>query len=556
MSLDKVLKSFPTSVLKEAKTFQNKIREFEETEKGNFIAFVDDGSESYDVNIVLNPTADSVEQASCDCNDKSAFCIHKVAVLIFMKDGSKSKSNESTTLKKIRKKKLSPIEELMDGIDAAPLRSWLLSELIANKELAFKFKTHFNNEGLKLTIEQFNAYGTDTLKAILKTKKYIENSHIKPILDIWNKYLDGHFETIIHLIPDKDFFAYFLEIKNFHEEINNRLKTNSTRVHTNFNKISDRIYAYVTSLPESDQITFFQNLIEFLGSKNLSMLDASICLTKIGHSITKENFIKCFHKLLENGFSMSSTEEKYLTALVTVVVEKGVLAELKPKFKILSFYNEYNLQLLKGLIEIKAYDEVIDSCKKIITRNSEEKYDLAYLNILIEVYSILSDRKNLILTKKMIFEICPEYHNYKAVDEMLESNSDKSAFKKLALTKQIRPQTKDYIAVLSLKFGIWYDSEDYEKILDKLDTPAAYDLAKPFLEKLYLFDKYLLLEKFFNHIIVSWYFSDTEDDEKTLKTFIANHYTLKEILSFESKHLYMNFAVKEFIKQLKESYTN
>lgn len=65
-----------------------------------------------------------------------------------MKDGSNNKANESTTLKKIRKKKLSPIEELMDDI-TAPLRSWLLSELIANKELAFKFKTHFSNEGLQ-----------------------------------------------------------------------------------------------------------------------------------------------------------------------------------------------------------------------------------------------------------------------------------------------------------------------------------------------------------------------------------------------------------------------
>lgn len=77
---------------------------------------------------------------------------------------------------------------------------------------------------------------------------------------------------------------------------------------------------------------------------------------------------------------MSSTQEKYLTALVNVVIEIGVLTELKSKFKILSYYNEYNLQLLKGLIEIKSYDEVIDSCKKIISRNSEEKYDLLYLD--------------------------------------------------------------------------------------------------------------------------------------------------------------------------------
>lgn len=149
-------------------------------------------------------------------------------------------------------------------------------------------------------------------------------------------------------------------------------------------------------------------------------------------------------------------------------------------------------------------------------------------------------------------KIYPDYNNYKAVHDLLESNIEKSSFQKLALTKHIRPQTKDYFPILNLKFGIWNDEEDYEKILDKLDTPAAYDLAKPFLEKLYLFDKYLLLEKFFNHIIVSWYFTEAEDDEKTLKTFIANHYTLKEIVNFESKHLYMNFATKEFIKQLKK----
>lgn len=556
MSLDKILKSFPTSVLKDAKSFQNKIREFEETEKGNFIAFVDDDIESYDVNIILTSNADSVEKASCDCNDKSAFCVHKVALFIFMKNGSTNKASESTTLKKMRKKKLSPLEELLDNIENAPLRSWLMVELNGNKELAFKFKTHFSKDANALSAEQFKLYGADTLKAILKTKKYIDNIHIKPILDIWNKYLESHIETIIHLIPSKEFFPYYLEIKSFHEEIYNRLKTNSTRVQTNFIKTSDRIYAYVTSLPESDQLTFFQNLLDVLAAKNLSKLDASICLTKIGPGISKENFILCFHKLLANGFSLGAMEEKYLTALITVVVEIGVLNELKSKFKVLSYYHDYNICLLKGLISIKEYDEVIESCKNIITRNSEEKYDLAYLNILVDVYTILGDRRNLIMAKKMIFELYPDFNNYTAVYDQLESSSEKSAFQKFALTKQVRPQTKDYLPVLNLKFGIWNDAEDFEKILDKLDTPAAYTLAKPFLEKLYLFDKYLLLEKFFNHIIVNWYFSDAEDDEVSLAAFIINHYTLKEIINFESKQLYMNFAAKEFIKKVKERYVN
>ena len=251
MSLNKIIKSIPEKLIKEGKTFINKVREFEETEKGNFIAFVDDGNASYDVNIVLTDKSDSVEKTSCDCNITSAFCPHKIAVLLYMKSGS-LKEKESTTLKKIRKKKLSPTEELIDSLDHTQLRNWLLAELEKNNELSFKFKFHFSSDNGLPSLEDVKKYGEETIKAVIKNKKYIEPSEVRDILDIWNTYMNTHIESIFKLYPTPEGKKYFHVIDKFHNELSRRLKRFTPRVETNLAKWKGKINSYISTVQEND----------------------------------------------------------------------------------------------------------------------------------------------------------------------------------------------------------------------------------------------------------------------------------------------------------------
>ena len=59
------------------------VRELEEVEvKGNFVAYVDEGEESYDINVQLDK--DVVVGHSCDCGRRDSYCIHQIVILLML----------------------------------------------------------------------------------------------------------------------------------------------------------------------------------------------------------------------------------------------------------------------------------------------------------------------------------------------------------------------------------------------------------------------------------------------------------------------------------------
>lgn len=81
-----------------SKAAKTTVREFEEDKKNNFVCFVDDGKESYDVQITLNSSSE-IAQISCDCGGEE-FCIHKIALANHI---SKQDSGKITRTPKIKK---------------------------------------------------------------------------------------------------------------------------------------------------------------------------------------------------------------------------------------------------------------------------------------------------------------------------------------------------------------------------------------------------------------------------------------------------------------------
>ena len=69
---------FSADLQKKAKA--TKVRECDEVDKNSFVAYVDDGTESYDVSIKIGK-GKVVEKHDCDCGGTAPFCKHKLALL-------------------------------------------------------------------------------------------------------------------------------------------------------------------------------------------------------------------------------------------------------------------------------------------------------------------------------------------------------------------------------------------------------------------------------------------------------------------------------------------
>ena len=68
------------------------LREIEEDKKNNFICFIDEGEESYDVQISINEKLDIID-SSCDCSEKG-FCNHVLAFAIHISEICIAKANK------------------------------------------------------------------------------------------------------------------------------------------------------------------------------------------------------------------------------------------------------------------------------------------------------------------------------------------------------------------------------------------------------------------------------------------------------------------------------
>jgi len=74
--IKELLAAIPAATRRKAEKFP--VREAEETDKGNWVAFVDDGAESYDVQLSLSKG--NLLQHTCDCGkvDADGFCLHQL----------------------------------------------------------------------------------------------------------------------------------------------------------------------------------------------------------------------------------------------------------------------------------------------------------------------------------------------------------------------------------------------------------------------------------------------------------------------------------------------
>ncbi len=180
MKIQAILKKTLKKDISKATKFP--VRELEEEEKGQFIAFVDEGEHSHDVSITVQ--GDEVKEMNCDCGETSGNCLHKIAVLIAL---STSKSDEGTSSKvKVggRKKKLSESEELMLTMDKDVLTSWLSEVFKKNKPLEQQFLLTFSAKEVVYTKAQVIEITEQAIFSVAGKRKTLEAAKIKKILDL------------------------------------------------------------------------------------------------------------------------------------------------------------------------------------------------------------------------------------------------------------------------------------------------------------------------------------------------------------------------------------
>jgi len=179
MNIHKLLKQLSTKEKAQINAVQ--VRELDEEELGTFVAFVDEGEETYDVHIQLKE--EHVQQMSCDCGQVNAYCIHQAAVLVQLAQKGTKVAPTLKVKKRRTKAKQTASVALLEEQSKETIVQWLTEVFKKNKALEQQFVVTFSQEKIDYTPEYVVDILQQTFKAVAGKRKTLEGVKIKKILD-------------------------------------------------------------------------------------------------------------------------------------------------------------------------------------------------------------------------------------------------------------------------------------------------------------------------------------------------------------------------------------
>ena len=234
--MELTLKNYATALSKDLILLakKNKVRECDETEKGHFIAYVDEGSESFDVSLTVK-TGNKIAQHTCDCDSNISFCRHRVALLIHIATGEKAKDTV-----KIRKKE-SKAEALLGAVAPNELKAWVKTLIEKNKDIELSFIHHFSVKE-QLTPAEVIKITNDAIRAVTGNKKNIDQTQLKKLVELWSEM---HGPMVAHYLENVTDEKSFL---NFHTMLETCLA-----FQVNADTSSNRIPKFVAGVLQKSQ---------------------------------------------------------------------------------------------------------------------------------------------------------------------------------------------------------------------------------------------------------------------------------------------------------------
>jgi hypothetical protein len=482
---------FSADLQKKAKA--TKVRECDEVDKNSFVAYVDDGTESYDVSIKIGK-GKVVEKHDCDCGGTAPFCKHKLALLQHIEADPKPE-------KKVRKvAKLSPTALLLESADTEKLKLWVLELIKKNKDIELSFVHHFSDEKKKYTPEEIREISLEAVKAVIGRRKNIEAGEVKKIVDVWTTIHNPIIDDYISDVSDKNAFINFdaiIEIV-FTQQFSYAVSSNKfiKYIESLLLKIIEPINKVVYEPSWELAVGHFNKKI-FSGEREIKKLYL-IFLTNLITISSDERKNKLSFAMLEQ-FKIYVAGEKYQLVeynltMLGIAESNDLFSKYHTYFTPLYYQNEYNIKLINVLIEHGYYELAEQFCKQQINNNSNSKYDFSYYILLKKIYASTKDNKKLAYVISVMFNQTYDFNEYNFILEHIEGEENKNKWMKSVRHNALMDAKAYNKKAMNFYFELLNSENNSKKMVDTLTSFRTYELILKFFEPMYQANKKSFLE--------------------------------------------------------------
>ena len=521
------------------------VRELDEESKGCFVAYVDEGDESWDVRLVLNEKAELIEH-SCDCGSDYFFCAHRVAVFLHLKEKGTTTGGKSL-LKKVTKKKKGIS---LDGIESDALEEWLLSVFKTHKYLQEEFLQKFRTEELEFTEEMIQKQLQAYSKSVLGTKRNMDSSMFKKLLALRMPYLKQIVEKLDYLNAPEQAINFAAQIFIHQTNIIQRTSFNSKKINESWAEINSLVTLPLLQLENKENWNgFFAALRERFQSVNspyhlaiwVDLLLSSLKDMKPQIRTHICTFIdECWSKnILHKICGQDALMKRILTVIVQGVKEAEIFL---PKLAPIGWEIEYNLNLIEILSSRGELVTVEKYCKICIRNNVNPAYNLPYLQVLDELYRQKKNTKSIVTVWQDILWLEPSIELYKEWTELVKDPEEIKQFRNKLFTKA---RNIDY---QNMRFRLfWIELLLFEDKINKVFTDLktrcfVWDMMVS-LRELYKNDANKTLFLILNALSASMVSSNVDEEEEVI--------VVNELIE-EVEKLYSEQMIQSYLETLKK----
>jgi hypothetical protein len=464
------------------------VREWDETEKGKFIAYVDEKNKSYDVSITLDSEQKLLDY-SCDCGNEK-ICNHVQALLQHVTTIHLKKSQ----LPALKSKGL---KSIVEQADPDKIKVWLWQLMSTNEEIKLLFESEFE-EPTDYDPAIIKNLTLRTRKAILGKERFPANKLLArfakalvtiqtPIVKFYLKapFEKGHYETIKAIVEYLDELAEDMETGKLLESyIDLLLPIVEPLKQINDDELFELALGYFLANLQINKPSgvCVMNII--------SLLVKTVSYNRAHYLITELSMV--FHKCNghSNDFAIRSAE-RYKSCIVFHNLLGGFGQSLPANL----VDSDTNQEIIQQLIASGNLEAASDRCWIIYNNTGPEYEKIALLQQLKSISITRGDKQEI---ARVLVELVPATYEYSDFVLLRDNIAPEKAARLRQLMVDIagaelyKSPTKFRFA-----FQLFEAEKNYEKLLRFLHRTTSYEVIGSAFESLIKFDKHLLLQQMF-----------------------------------------------------------
>jgi hypothetical protein len=481
------LQNFGKHFSDEAKLWAAKcaVRECDEETKGCFVAFVDQGEQSFDVGVALNAKQE-ILSTICDCPKGDGLCAHKFALL------SHISNNAKVAPPQLAKNKISPIERVFSEISHEELKTWLLKAFEKDKALQAEFIQDFTPVEQKLlTQQELEKKLKELLKAVIGSKKKVETPDFKKAMSLWENFAMNHVKIYLNK-PTLN--LHFEQLDLLYKAMSSQVSILMTKSYTSYFNIQKKIEAQIAltinGLPTEEEFTLAVEILAFhlVTSQGFDSAMLKILL-RVFEKASERGKIQITDLILEQykKFHVNTKfGDKYFTHVAYMMVDTTQAFDKYEDYLLpISYDNDFNVDLIGKLVEHKKFEKAIELCNVIVRNNYYAEYNFPYWSFLKKLYILTKQPEKSREIKKQMVPFTGNFEDFLEVYESIEDEGEKKSYRVNLLTKfRSHSQVGNFTTTDLFCIKLAGYEKNYNKLIEYLVDYRYIQFYMPYLEEM------------------------------------------------------------------------